>query len=616
MDGPLQPAGLPSHTRGRLFGRNVLEALFRAAPEEDLFLGELLMGVDEATGRRYLFRVVDVSYGTEHREPGWAERVAGTLLADDARGESGAHTLHEQAKRTYRLAECRCLGYLAPPATEGGVRTVFRKPKSLPTQFSKVLSPTPEDFAFLAQRMGDIPVGRLRSGETVVEFPVGIPGSSLATHIGIFATTGMGKSNLLQVLCAGVMAANGRYGLLVFDPHGEHRTALARHPWAANSLRTYADRRLPNTSTLRISLAELSVDDLRTAYEWSRPQEEALHELERHYSAGLPSEPDGAQSEPDGAQSEPTVRLGDYSALGGDWMGGAGEGLGGDVRPGTVPRSATSRSATSRGAGGQPSGRGQRVASSAGLTWLADFARIEDLAGFRDVELSSRVALNTLQVVQRRARRIVDLPCISPDPAVSVGRRILGELAEGKVVLVDVSGLGSTEEVLVASYLTRRVLEEWQAAFLQGPERQNRLPVVAVALEEAQRVLSQSKVRETNVFPRVAREGRKFGVGLLAVSQQPKLLDDELLSQFNTFFVLGLADEKDRNILRSSAKQDLSALGPEIQTLMPGECLVVNLAAPFAVPASVYLYDEAVKSAAPAPSPRPVVAPNVSALVD
>ena len=92
----------------------------------------------------------------------------------------------------------------------------------------------------------------------------------------------------------------------------------------------------------------------------------------------------------------------------------------------------------------------------------------------------------------------------------------------------------------------------------------------------------------------MAREGRKFGVGLLAVTQQPKLLDDELLSQFNTFFVLGLADEKDRNILRSSSKQDLSALGPEIQTLMPGECLLANLEAPFAVPALVYLYDEVV----------------------
>ncbi len=560
----------PPSTRGRLFGRNVLEALFRATPDEDLFLGELLVGVDEATGRRYLFRVVDVSYGSEHREPGWAERVAGTLLADDARGETGAHPVHEQARRTYRLAECRCLGYLAPPAAPGLPRTVFRKPKSLPTQFSRVVSPSPEDFAFLAGRMGDLPIGRLRSGETVVDFPVGIPGRSLASHVGIFATTGMGKSNLLQVISAGVMSANGRYGLLIIDPHGEHRSALGRHPWADMALRTYSDRRLPNTSTLRISLAELSVDDLRTAYEWSRPQEEALHELERHYSAALPR-----------AEAPP-----------------------GRAIDGGRPDVSASPSA------------GARASRREGLTWLAEFARVEDLAGFRDVELSARVALNTLQVVHRRARRIVKLPCISADPAVSVGRRILGELLEGKVVLVDVSGLGGTEEVLVASYLTRRVLEEWQSAFLSDPERHRQLPVVSVALEEAQRVLAANKDRESNVFPRVAREGRKFGVGLLAVTQQPKLLDDELLSQFNTLFVLGLADEKDRNILRSSAKQDLSALGPEIQTLMPGECLLVNLEAPFAVPGLVYLYDEVARLAPPAPAPRSVAPPNVSSLVD
>ena len=104
--------------------------------------------------------------------------------------------------------------------------------------------------------------------------------------------------------------------------------------------------------------------------------------------------------------------------------------------------------------------------------------------------------------------------------------------------------------------------------------------MVAIVLEEAQRVLSGSKDKESNVFPRVAREGRKFKVGLCAVTQQPKLLDGELLSQFNTFFVLGLADEKDRNILRSSSKQDIGALGPEIQTLMPGECLIANLRRP------------------------------------
>ena len=114
----------------------------------------------------------------------------------------------------------------------------------------------------------------------------------------------------------------------------------------------------------------------------------------------------------------------------------------------------------------------------------------------------------------------------------------------------------------------------------------------------------------------MAREGRKFKVGLCAITQQPKLLDDELLSQFNTFFVLGLADEKDRNILRGSSKQDISALGPEIQTLMPGECLVVNLHAPFAVPAKVYLYDDLVRATDAPPAPRQVAAPNVAALVD
>jgi len=521
----------PTPPKGRLFGRNVLEALFRAAPDEDLFLGELLVGIDDDTGRRYLFRVVDVTYGTEHREPGWAERVAGTLLSDDVREEAGAHPVYEQGRRTYRVAECRCLGYLSPDGS------TFRKPKSLPTQFSRVVAPEPTDFAFLARRMGDLPVGRLRSGETEVDFEVGIPGPSLASHVGIFATTGMGKSNLMKVLAGEVLRRQGRYGLLLVDPHGEYRSALARHPWAGERLRTYAARPLPNTSRLRVSVAELTVDDLRTAYEWSRPQEEALFELERHYGAE-------------------------------------------------------------------------------GLSWLVPFAQVEDLPGFRDVELGGRLALSTLQVVHRRARRIVELSCVSADPNVSVGAAVLRDLADGRVVLIDVSGLGSTEEVLMASFLTRRVLDEWAHAYLEDPDRHERLPVVAVVLEEAQRVLASAADRESNVFPRVAREGRKFKVGLCAITQQPKLLDDELLSQFNTFFILGLADEKDRNILRSSSKQDLTALGPEIQTLMPGECLIVNLEAPFALPAAVHLYDEVVRMTDAPPAPRPVAVPNVAALVD
>jgi uncharacterized protein len=214
-------------------------------------------------------------------------------------------------------------------------------------------------------------------------------------------------------------------------------------------------------------------------------------------------------------------------------------------------------------------------------------------------------ATSTIQVIQRRARRIVELPCISRDPSQqSLSGRIVEELSAGYSVLVETSGLSDVEEILVASVIARRLIETYGSAYLEDRERFAALPPTLVALEEAQRVLSRAKRSDENVFPRVAREGRKFKVGLCAVSQQPKLIDDELASQFNTFFILGLADERDRNILRSSSKQDIKDLGPEIQTLMPGEAIVTNLDAPFALPARVWLYEEYLKSVK-GPSPLP-----------
>ena len=92
-------------------------------------------------------------------------------------------------------------------------------------------------------------------------------------------------------------------------------------------------------------------------------------------------------------------------------------------------------------------------------------------------------------------------------------------------------------------------------------------------------------------FESIAREGRKFGVGLCAVTQQPKLIDKQLLSQFNTLVILGLADRNDRTRLEESAKQDLSSLDVEIQTLEKGEAIISTLNIPFPVPARIHLYE-------------------------
>jgi DNA helicase HerA-like ATPase len=517
--------------KGRIFGRSVLDVRFRAFYGEDLFLGELLAGDDPERGRRYLFRVTDVAYGSESSDAGWAERTAGGLMAMDQVGE--ATTLRDFEKRLYKVAEVVPLGYV----DSGG----FHKPKSLPAQFAAVSAPTDADLAFLSERMGDVVVGRLRSGEDTIDLPVGIRGETLPSHVGVFATTGMGKSNLMKVLAGQLLQASGRYAMLLFDPHGEYleggvgRKGLVDHPWAQQRLRVYSPTpQAGQANLLRLSLAELTPDDLKTSWKFSTAQGEAL---ETAY-----------------------VELGDKGV------------------------------------------------------WLTRLAT-DSPEALKEGQLYKH-AQSTIQVLSRRAKRIVRLPLMTDDPGQSLTGKVLDDLGGGKVVLVDTSGLEAVEETLVASLLTRSLLEERAGAYRTNRERFGQLPRTLVALEEAQRVLTRLDDAEFNVFPRLAREGRKFNVGLCAITQQPKLIDSELLSQFNTYFVLGLADERDRNTLRSSSKQDLSDLGAEIQTLMPGEALVTNPEAPFALPAKIHLYEEWLSTVPRPEAPRERPAEAMSGFFD
>jgi DNA helicase HerA-like ATPase len=131
------------------------------------------------------------------------------------------------------------------------------------------------------------------------------------------------------------------------------------------------------------------------------------------------------------------------------------------------------------------------------------------------------------------------------------------------------------------------------------PDEFKKLPDMLITMEEAQRVLGTiAPGGRGNIFATIAREGRKFKTGLCAISQQPKLIDEEIISQFNTLFVLGLADRADRNVLRDSAKQDITQLSNEIQMLMPGEALITSPFTPFAIPVKIHLYEEYLKSLA------------------
>ena len=87
-------------------------------------------------------------------------------------------------------------------------------------------------------------------------------------------------------------------------------------------------------------------------------------------------------------------------------------------------------------------------------------------------------------------------------------------------------------------------------------------------------------------------EGRKFGVGLCVVTQQPKNVDPKVLAQINTFVVMGLGDRGDRDIIIGSAKQDLSRMEVEIQTLDRGEAIISTIGIPFPVSTRIHRFED------------------------
>lgn len=391
----------------------------------------------------------------------------------------------------------------------------FKKARTLPTKFSPVARAEREEFNFLSQAMGDIEVGYLRNGSRIVEnIPVALHSKDMDHHMGVFATTGGGKSNFMKVFAASCMrlAVRGesKFGLLIFDPHGEYLKGKDQIKGLSN-LRRYRDGLAcystdrknasdPGVEELAISEGEIFPDDIALLYEWSPPQREALEAISRIFDPG---------------------------------------------------------------------------------SWLEDIQTPEGMLsmnqeGFRD---------STVSVLVRRIKNELDKNrYIKKRSSLA---NILANLKKGKVVLVDIPRMSDRSELFLLSIISRYILDEYKKDLAEGEKGRNNC---LITIEEAQRVLGAGS--NTSRFESIAREGRKFGVGLCAITQQPKLIDKQLLSQFNTLVVMGLGDRNDRRQIEDSAKQDLSSMDIEIQTLDKGEAVVSALSIHFPVPARIHLYED------------------------
>lgn len=98
-----------------------------------------------------------------------------------------------------------------------------------------------------------------------------------------------------------------------------------------------------------------------------------------------------------------------------------------------------------------------------------------------------------------------------------------------------------------------------------------------VVLEEAHVYLGpQAKNRAATAARRIAKEGRKYGVGLMLVSQRPSEVDTTILSQCGTVIALRLTNDSDRSQVTSCASDNLKGLFSMLPILRTGEALIVG----------------------------------------
>jgi hypothetical protein len=131
------------------------------------------------------------------------------------------------------------------------------------------------------------------------------------------------------------------------------------------------------------------------------------------------------------------------------------------------------------------------------------------------------------------------------DPDSRLIEEVESLLREGKIVIVDISLLSSTAGYNIAGLLMRNIFNYNQENFTGDSSS---IPVIAI-IEEAQSVLGKS-LSDSSPFVEWVKEGRKYDLGAILVTQQPSSIAPEILSQSDNWFVFHLLSEGDASTLR------------------------------------------------------------------
>ncbi|NMA85030.1 MAG: ATP-binding protein [Epulopiscium sp.] len=193
----------------------------------------------------------------------------------------------------------------------------------------------------------------------------------------------------------------------------------------------------------------------------------------------------------------------------------------------------------------------------------------------------------------------VDGSAFVTDDFSDILQQFLGYLTKSNVTIIDLSGIPFEVLSITVSLISRLIFDFafHYSKLLHEQNRTNDVPFLLVC-EEAHNYVPRDNSANYRAsrksIERIAKEGRKYGLGLMVVSQRPSEVSETIFAQCNNFISLRLTNSADQNYIKNLLPNNAGAIADILPTLSPGECLVVGEATP--IPAVINL---------PMPNPEP-----------
>lgn len=160
-------------------------------------------------------------------------------------------------------------------------------------------------------------------------------------------------------------------------------------------------------------------------------------------------------------------------------------------------------------------------------------------------------------------------------------KQFIGYLEKSNVTIVDLSGVPFEVLSITVSLVSRLIFDFcFHYSKLQHAQgKLNDIPVMLVC-EEAHNYVPRDNHAAYRAsrksIERIAKEGRKYGLSLMVVSQRPSEVSETIFAQCNNFISLRLTNDADQTYVRRLFPDNANAITEILPNLAPGECVIVG----------------------------------------